>query len=82
MQGINSTWFDKQTENLGLSSESLPYVLYKRARNSLGEVYGFYVWDKANFPDVTMHIQVIAYVHHRLHHHTDGETQTLSAATR
>ena len=60
VQGINSTWFDKQTEDLSLSADSLPFVLYKRARNSLGEVYGFYVWDKANFPDVTMHIQVIA----------------------
>lgn len=60
IQGVNATLFDKQSEAMRLTSESLPYVLYKRARNSLGEVYGFYVWDKFNFPDVSIHIQVIA----------------------
>lgn len=60
VQFINSTIFDKQSENMPLTKESLPYVLYKRARNSLGEVYGFYVWDKLSFPDVSVHIQVIS----------------------
>ncbi|KAJ3559858.1 hypothetical protein NM688_g80 [Phlebia brevispora] len=43
IQFINSTIFDKESENMALTAESLPYVLYKRARNSLGEVYGFFV---------------------------------------
>lgn len=60
VQFVNSTFFDKQSECMTLTAESLPYVLYKRARNSLGEVYGFFVWDKYNFPDVSVHIQVIA----------------------
>ncbi|PSR80103.1 hypothetical protein PHLCEN_2v6804 [Hermanssonia centrifuga] len=60
IQFINSTVFDKEAESMPLSQESLPYVLYKRARNSLGEVYGFYVWDKYSFPDISVHIQVIS----------------------
>ena len=60
VQFINSTFFDKQSENMSLTKDSLPYVLYKRARNSLGEVYGFFVWDKFSFPDISVHIQVIA----------------------
>ena len=60
VQFINSTLFDKESEKMALTKESLPYVLYKRARNSLGEVYGFFVWDKYNFPDISTHIQVIS----------------------
>lgn len=60
VQFVNSTLFDKESEKMALTKESLPYVLYKRARNSLGEVYGFFVWDKYNFPDVSTHIQVIS----------------------
>ena len=59
VQFINSTVFDKELENMPLTKDSLPYVLYKRARNSLGEVYGFMVWDKFTFPNISTHIQVI-----------------------
>ncbi|KAF7798826.1 hypothetical protein EIP86_010052 [Pleurotus ostreatoroseus] len=59
VQFVNSTVFDKELENMPLTKDSLPYVLYKRARNSLGEVYGFMVWDKFAFPDISAHIQVI-----------------------
>ena len=60
VQIINSTVFDKQSEDMPLTEDSLPYVDYKRARNSLGEVYGFFVWDRFSFPDVSVHIQVIS----------------------
>jgi hypothetical protein len=59
---INCTLFDKEAENMVLQPTALPFVLYKRARNSLGEVYASYVWDKFNFPDITTHIQVMPYV--------------------
>ena len=60
VQFVNSTLFDKQAEEMPLTADSMPYVLYKRARNSLGEVYGFYVWDRFSFPDIATHIQVIS----------------------
>lgn len=60
---INCTLFDKQEVNMELHPTALPYVLYKRARNSLGEVYASFVWDKANFPDIATHIQVMPYVY-------------------
>lgn len=59
---INCTLFEKQTDDIQLHPTALPYVLYKRARNSLGEVYSSFVWDKFNFPDISAHIQVTPYV--------------------
>ena len=55
----NCTLFDKESESMELHPSALPFVLYKRARNSLGEVYASYVWDKFNFPDVFTHIQIL-----------------------
>ncbi|EKM53549.1 uncharacterized protein PHACADRAFT_125351 [Phanerochaete carnosa HHB-10118-sp] len=55
---VNCTLFEKQTDSTPLHPVALPYVLYKRARNSLGEVYSSFVWDKFNFPDISAHIQV------------------------
>lgn len=56
---INCTLFDKQYEDMKLHSKALPFVLYKRARNSLGEVYASCVWDKFNFPELSTHVQVM-----------------------
>ncbi len=56
IQFINATLFDKLSP---LRPVSLPFIRYKRARNSLGEVYGLFAWDKANFPDVSVHIQIL-----------------------
>ena len=55
---VNCTLFEKQTDAVPLHPTALPYVLYKRARNSLGEVYSAFVWDKFSFPDISSHIQV------------------------
>ncbi|KAJ3559855.1 hypothetical protein NM688_g85 [Phlebia brevispora] len=57
VQFINATLFDKRSRNL--RPASLPWIRYKRARNSLGEVYGLFAWDKFNFPDVSTHIQIL-----------------------
>lgn len=55
---VNCTVYERQTDSVPLHPTALPYVLYKRARNSLGEVYSSFVWDKFNFPDISAHIQV------------------------
>lgn len=59
VQFINATLFDKRSHLMPLRPTSLPYIRYKRARNSLGEVYGLFAWDKFNFPDVSAHIQIL-----------------------
>lgn len=59
---VNCTLVERQTDSMPLHPTALPYVLYKRARNSLGEVYAAFVWDKFNFPDISSHIQVTPYV--------------------
>lgn len=62
VQFVNATLFDRQCENqivMQLQQDALPYIRYKRARNSLGEVYNLFAWDKANFPDITAHIQIL-----------------------
>ncbi|KAI0343533.1 terpenoid synthase [Trametopsis cervina] len=62
IQFVNATWFDRRCgTNIGmpLQKDALPYVRFKRARNSLGEVYNLFAWDKFNFPDVTRHIQIL-----------------------
>ena len=59
IQFINATWLDTHTAIIALRPKSLPYIRYKRARNSLGEVYALFAWDKFNFPDVSTHIQIL-----------------------
>nr|BCX55500.1 sesquiterpene synthase [Phanerodontia chrysosporium] len=61
VQYVTSTLFDKVTEEKGLEvhASARDYPLYKRARNGIGEGYGFCIFDKENFPDVSTHIQVI-----------------------
>ncbi|GJE97337.1 terpenoid synthase-like protein [Phanerochaete sordida] len=56
---INCTLFEKQMDAAPLHPTALPYVLHKRARNSAGEVYSAFVWDKFNFPELSSHIQVV-----------------------
>jgi hypothetical protein len=56
---IDATLFDKQSVGFTLHEDALPYVEFKRLRNSLGGVYGSFVWDKATFPDIFSHIQVL-----------------------
>ncbi|KAI0343535.1 terpenoid synthase [Trametopsis cervina] len=56
---VNATLFDMDTSGMTLHDAALPYVEYKRLRNALGGAYGFFVWDKFSFPDVSVHIQVI-----------------------
>lgn len=60
IQGINSTLFEQQKGKITLTAHSLPYVLYKRARNGVGEAYGFFAWDIFSFPDVSVYIQIIS----------------------
>ncbi|GJE97335.1 terpenoid synthase-like protein [Phanerochaete sordida] len=55
---VNCTLFEAQADAAPLHPAALPYVLYKRARNSLGEVYSAFVWDRFSFPDISSHIQV------------------------
>lgn len=62
VQFVNATLFDRKCENEGhmsLQKDALPFIRYKRARNSLGEVYNLFAWDKVNFPDITAHIQIL-----------------------
>jgi len=62
VQFVNSTLFDRlcgTTICMPLREDALPFVRYKRARNSLGEVYNLFAWDKINFPDITVHIQIL-----------------------
>lgn len=66
IQFVNATLFDKLCQagpmgssGMSLRSGALPYVRYKRARNSLGEVFALFAWDKHHFPDVTTHIQAL-----------------------
>lgn len=62
VQFVNATLFDRKCEHeisMPLQTDALPFIRYKRARNSLGEVYNLFAWDKFNFPDITAHIQVL-----------------------
>lgn len=56
---VNETVFEKHAEGMVLHPTAYPYVLYKRAKNSLGEVYSACVWDLFNFPDVATHVQIL-----------------------
>ena len=60
IQFVNSMLLDKHEQAVTVQDKSLPYARYKRARNGLGEVFGFFVWDKINFPSAFLHAQVIA----------------------
>ena len=62
IQHINSILLDKEADKIPLASESLPFVRYKRARNGLGEVFGFFIWDIFTFPDVSVYVQTVVYV--------------------
>lgn len=59
---VNETVFEKHAEGMVLHPAAYSYVLYKRAKNSLGEVYSACVWDLFNFPDVATHVQIFPYV--------------------
>jgi len=56
---VNATLFDQENTGMVLHDVALPYVEYKRLRNALGGAYGFFVWDRFSFPDISAHIQVI-----------------------
>lgn len=56
---VDATLFDKQSVGFKLNSAALPYVEYKRLRNSFGGAYGAFMWDKFTFPDIFTHIQVL-----------------------
>ena len=62
IQFVNSMLLDKHEEETSVQEKSLPYARYKRARNGLGEVFGFFLWDKTTFPSAPLHAEVIAYV--------------------
>ena len=56
---VDATLFDKESVGIQLHRAALPYVEYKRLRNSLGGAYGAFVWDKFSFPNIFSHIQVL-----------------------
>lgn len=56
---VNATIFNEESSGMSLRDAALPYVEYKRLRNALGGAYGFFVWDRYNFPDISTHIQAI-----------------------
>ena len=62
VQFVACTLFDKEAETLEVHPVAREYPLYKRVRNGIGEGYSYCIWDKAQFPDVSTHIQVIPYV--------------------
>ena len=59
MEFIDGTLQDKNLTGMHLQPGTLPYVNYKRFRNGLGAAYGFFIWDKFSFPNVSNFIQVI-----------------------
>lgn len=59
LQYVSATAFDKQAEDASMAPETVQYVEYKRVKNGVAEAYGFMIWDKFDFPDLTTHIQVI-----------------------
>lgn len=56
---INESAFGKQAEAVPLRAVSFRYVLDKRAKNGLSEVYSSCAWEKSNFPDASLHVQAI-----------------------
>lgn len=56
---INQNTIDKQVVNMPLNQAAVPYIEYKRICNGAAEAYGYFVWDKFAFPDVTSYIQAI-----------------------
>lgn len=82
VQFINATLFDKRSEGIAFRPASLQFIRYKRARNSLGEVYGLFAWDKFNFPDVSTHIQIIPYVSFQSIYISPTNSERMSPAMR
>ena len=60
VQFINSMLLDKHEQEATCQHKALPYARYKRARSGVGEVYGFFLWDKENFPMESPHAEVAA----------------------
>jgi hypothetical protein len=56
---VDATLFDKQSVGIKPEVKALPYIDFKRLRNSLGGAYGCFLWDKFSFPDIFSHIQVL-----------------------
>lgn len=62
MDFINATLFDKESVGMKLRDGALPHIEYKRTKNALSGGYGFFVWDKFSFPNISSYIQTIPYV--------------------
>lgn len=60
IQFINSMLLDRHEQEVGVEDKLLSYARYKRVRNGLGDVFGFFVWDKDSFPSAFLHAQVIS----------------------
>ncbi|KAI0689741.1 isoprenoid synthase domain-containing protein [Cytidiella melzeri] len=56
---IDATLYDKASLGMVLHGAALPYVNLRRMCNALGAAYGFFIWDKFSFPDVSAHIQIL-----------------------
>nr|BCX55502.1 sesquiterpene synthase [Phanerodontia chrysosporium] len=60
VQFVNSTLLDRTTSNrVCLTAGSLPYVLYKRAINGVGDSFALFAWEKDRFPDDSLFLQVL-----------------------
>lgn len=56
---LHQNFIDKEIENMPLNQAAMPYIEYKRIYNGAAEAYGYLVWDKFTFPDITSYIQTI-----------------------
>ncbi|PCH34391.1 terpenoid synthase [Wolfiporia cocos MD-104 SS10] len=56
---VNAAILEKESAGTALSSDSLPYVEYKRSMTATTEAYACFIWEKSKFPDVKVYMQAI-----------------------
>ncbi|EKM53585.1 uncharacterized protein PHACADRAFT_260012 [Phanerochaete carnosa HHB-10118-sp] len=59
VQFVICTVMEKKTETMEVHPAAREYPVYKRFRTGVGEASAFCIWDKAHFPEVSTHIQMI-----------------------
>ncbi|OCH83893.1 terpenoid synthase [Obba rivulosa] len=59
LEFVNISILENTSRDMTMSSESLPFIEYRRAKSGIPEAYAAFIWERSKFPDEKIYLQAV-----------------------
>ncbi|EMD31537.1 terpene cyclase [Gelatoporia subvermispora B] len=59
LEFVNISILENTSHGMIMSSDSLPFIEYRRAKSGIPEAYAAFIWERSKFPDEKIYLQAV-----------------------